>query len=180
MKVRRVVTGHAKDGKAVFVSDEDVDSIDLTTLPGSVYHRLWASDLPVRLPGDGSPPAMAKYFPPVGGFRVWMFTVPPDATRPPQGTRTEDVHAELEAKLTGLAEHLERDEPGMHTTDTVDFEYVISGRCVLELDDGSTAEVGPGDTIVQNGTRHRWRNPFDVPCRMIVFIVGAEREERRA
>ena len=67
----------------------------------------------------------------------------------------------------------------MQPTDTLDFEYVISGRCVLELDDGSTAEVGPGDTIVQNGTRHRWRNPFDDPCRLIAFIVGAGREEPR-
>jgi mannose-6-phosphate isomerase-like protein (cupin superfamily) len=73
---------------------------------------------------------------------------------------------------------MEPDAPGMHTTDTIDFEYVISGRVVLELDDGASVELGPGDTVVQNGTRHAWRNPFDEPCRMVVFLVGAERREK--
>ena len=95
----------------------------------------------------------------------------------PADSTPESIGAELEAKLPGLAEHMEPDAPGMHTTDTVDFEYVISGRAVLELDDGATMEIGPGDTVVQNGTRHAWRNPFDEPCRMVVFLVGAERKQ---
>src|SRR5689334_18176005 len=33
----------------------------------------------------------------------------------------------------------------------------------------------PGDTVVQNGTRHRWRNPGSEPCVMAVFMVGAHR-----
>jgi hypothetical protein len=44
---------------------------------------------------------------------------------------------------------------------------------VLELDDGASVELGPGDTVVQNGTRHAWRNPFDEPCTIVVAIVGA-------
>lgn len=28
-------------------------------------------------------------------------------------------------------------DPGMHTTDTVDFEVVLEGTVVLELDDGA-------------------------------------------
>lgn len=56
-----------------------------------------------------------------------------------------------------------------------DLEYVISGRVVLELDDGAQVELGPGDTVVQNGTRHAWRNPYDEPCRMVVVLVGATR-----
>jgi quercetin dioxygenase-like cupin family protein len=69
--------------------------------------------------------------------------------------------------------HMEPDNPGMHTTVTIDFEYVISGRVVLELDDGATVELGPGDTVVQNGTRHAWRNPFDEPVTLLVVLVGA-------
>jgi EutQ-like cupin domain len=60
--------------------------------------------------------------------------------------------ADLEATLPGLFDHNEPDNPGMHTTVTIDFEYVLSGRVVLELDDGATVELGPGDTVVQNGT----------------------------
>jgi hypothetical protein len=28
--------------------------------------------------------------------------------------------------------------------------------------------------VVQNGTRHRWRNPGDVPARLALFVVGAQ------
>lgn len=84
--------------------------------------------------------------------------------------------AEMETMLPGMAAHLEPDSPGMHTTATVDVEYVISGRCVLELDDGATVELGPGDTVVQNGTRHAWRNPFAEPCVMFVVLVGAHHD----
>ena len=105
-----------------------------------------------------------------------MFTVPPSSTVLPAGTTPDAVAAELEEKLPGLAAHMEPDAPGMHTTDTIDFEYVISGRVVLELDDGAPQELGPGDTVVQNGTRHAWRNPFSEPCRMVVFLAGAERK----
>ncbi len=176
MKVRRVATGHSPEGKAVVASDEEVDSIRLAIYPGSEFHRLWGGDAVSTFPDDGSPPAMPQYFPGVGGFRFGMFSVPPASQ-----VRIEDVEpaamiAEVQEKLPGLAEHMELDAPGMHTTDTIDFEYVISGRVVLELDDGESVELGPGDTVVQNGTRHAWRNPFDEPCRMVVVLIGAERK----
>ena len=177
MDVRRVVTGHAADGKAVFVSDEQVAPIELELLPGMEFHRLWGADETVNFPDDGSPPPMPAYFPPVSGFRVGLFTVPPSTTR--ADLSTIDVGAALEAMeraLPGMAGHMEPDDPGMHTTATVDFEFVVSGRCLLELDDGETRELRPGDTVVQNGTRHRWINPYDEPCRLIVVLVGAHHD----
>jgi quercetin dioxygenase-like cupin family protein len=47
----------------------------------------------------------------------------------------------------------------MHTTDTIDFEVVLSGEVTLELDDGVKKVLRSGDTMVQNGTRHRWGEP---------------------
>jgi mannose-6-phosphate isomerase-like protein (cupin superfamily) len=55
----------------------------------------------------------------------------------------------------------------------VDFEVVLSGEVILELDDGATVTLTPGDTVVQNGTRHRWRNPGAVPAVIAVFLCGA-------
>jgi mannose-6-phosphate isomerase-like protein (cupin superfamily) len=177
MDVRRVVTGHSPAGKAVFASDEQVPPIILGLMPGAEFHRLWGADAPMQFPDDGSKPPTGAYFPPVGGYRVGLFSVPPSSAV----TDLSDVDvpaafAAMELELPGLAAHMERDHPGMHTTATVDFEYVISGRCVLELDDGATVELGPGDTVVQNGTRHAWRNPFDEPCVMLVVLVGAHHD----
>ena len=35
----------------------------------------------------------------------------------------------------------------------------------------------PADAVVQNGTRHAWRNKGDTTCRMALFIVGAHHEK---
>ena len=74
------------------------------------------------------------------------------------GINFESAMAELEEKLPGMVGHMEPDAPGMHTTDTVDFEVVLSGEVVLELDDGAEVTLKQGDTVVQNGTRHAWHN----------------------
>jgi mannose-6-phosphate isomerase-like protein (cupin superfamily) len=177
MKVRRVVTGHSPAGKAVFASDTQVDGITIGQL-GSEFHMLWGGDAVSRFPDAGARPAAPLYFPPVGGFRFALFTVPPESVMRAGFSDPTALLAELDEKLPGLAGPLEPDAPGMHTTDTIDFEYVISGRVVLELDDGAKVELGPGDTVVQNGTRHAWRNPFDEPCRMVVCLIGAERAEK--
>ncbi len=174
MAHRRVVTGHDDNGKAVFASDEVIDPITLALLPDTDFYRLWGADKPMRFPDDGSQPPAPNYFPPMGGFRFGLFTVPPQTTVNPEEIDVEAALTELSEKLPGLGEHMEPDNPGMHTTASVDFEYVVSGRVVLELDDGATRELGPGDTVVQNGTRHAWRNPFDETCVLVVVLIGAE------
>ena len=173
MRVRRVVTGHSSDGKAVFASDEEIEADTVALLPGHEFHRVWGGDEASTFPDAGAPPPHEQYFPPVGGFRFGLFTLPPASTAGPGEIDMAAALAEFEAVLPGMAAHLEPDAPGMHTTATVDYEFVVSGRIVLELDDGASVELGPGDTVVQNGTRHAWRNPFDEPCVMVVTLVGA-------
>jgi quercetin dioxygenase-like cupin family protein len=81
--------------------------------------------------------------------------------------------AELEQKFPGRAAHMESHQAGLHTTATVDYLYIISGEIWLELDDGQDVHLRTGDTIIQNGTRHAWRNHGTEPCTMVVTIVGA-------
>ena len=177
MNVRRVVTGHDRNGKAVFVSDVPVGPITTSLVPGAEFHRLWGSDTAPTFPDSGTMPSYATYFPPVGGFRVWFFSLPPRR----RGTSQDAAAAlpdpaalsEFEAKLPGLAQYLEPDVPGMHTTPTMDFEVVLAGEIVLELDEGVSVTLRAGDTIVQNGTRHRWRNDGEVQAVVAVFICGA-------
>lgn len=176
MKVRRVVTGQVNGGKSVFVSDEMLEPVTVSLMPGAEFHRLWGADDTPKLPTDGSPPSQQQYFPPANGFRWGFFTLPPAG----DSATMADVDiakamADLEEKLPGLAAHMEPDAPGMHTTDTVDFEVVLSGEVVLELDDGAEVTLKQGDTVVQNGTRHAWHNRGDVPVVIAVGIIGAVR-----
>jgi len=178
MDVRRVVTGHDDSGRAVVVSDELVAPVTLGLLPGSEFHQLWGSDEAPSFPGDGSRPVAPAYFPPLGGTRFGFFTIPPDGgAGAPADLDVEAALAEFAEKLPGMAEHLETDDPGMHTTATVDYGVVLSGEVTLELDDGATVTLRPGDTYIQNGTRHRWSNAGQVPAVLAVTLVGAHHRQ---
>jgi mannose-6-phosphate isomerase-like protein (cupin superfamily) len=177
MDVRRVVTGHDAHGKATFVSDERVAATTIALSPGSEFHLLWGGDEAPRFPDDGTRPPTTTYFPPVGGYRFGFFTVPPHGSATvPTDLDIDAAMAEVEEKLPGLAGHMEPDDPGMHTTATIDFEVVLQGEITLELDNGETRTMRPGDTVVQNGTRHRWSNSGSEPAVLAVFIVGAHHE----
>ena len=47
-----------------------------------------------------------------------------------------------------------------HTTDTIDFDMVVSGTVDLILDDG-VHTLGPGDCVVVTGVDHAWRSGPD-------------------
>lgn len=177
MDVRRVVTGHDASGQAVFVSDEKLPPITSALLPGNEFHRLWGGDEAPYFPDDGSQPTAPQYFPPVGGFRFGLFTVPADrSTGSPPDLDIATAVRDLEEKLPGLVGHMESEDLGMHTTATIDFEVVLSGTVTLELANGAKVQLGPGDTVVQNGTRHRWSNPGTEPARLAVFMCGAHHD----
>ncbi|OBA72523.1 cupin [Mycolicibacterium elephantis] len=174
MEIRRVVTGHDAAGKSVFVSDEAVRPARPTLMPGAQFHQLWGGDTAPEFPDDGSMPQWHSYFPPIGGFRFAMLTLPPSSDTHDAGPLDlEKGMAEIEDMLPGMLGYMDPSDPGMHTTDTIDFEVVLEGTVVLELDDGAEVTLRAGDTVVQNGTRHRWKNPGDTPARMAVFICGA-------
>lgn len=177
MARRRVVTGHDDAGRAVFVADEAVEGYRPALNPASEFQWLWGGDEAPRFPDAGVAPERTTYFPPVGGFRFGTFTLPPAGSEgPPAGTDIGAALTEFEAALPGLAAHMEPADPGMHTTATIDFEVVLEGVVHLELDDGAEVELHPGDTVVQNGTRHRWHNRGPVPAVLAVFIVGAHHD----
>lgn len=175
MGVRRVVTGRSADGTSVFVTDEEIETATVSLMPGTEFHRVWGSDRAPTLPTDGAPPEAPRFFPPVDGFRFLVWTIGPAGATVEGDIDVGAAVAELEARLPGLIDHNEPDNPGMHTTDTIDFDYVVSGEVVLELDDGATVHLRAGDCVVQNGTRHRWTNPGAQPCTIVTALVGAQR-----
>jgi len=110
---------------------------------GRGLSQLWKTD---HLVGacDGADP-VGGMFPVSNGLRLWILVIPPDADRSPIP---------------------------MHVTPTIDFGFVLRGSVALEMGDGSSSVLQPGDAFVQTGTEHRWRNPAAEPAVLGVVVVG--------
>jgi mannose-6-phosphate isomerase-like protein (cupin superfamily) len=161
MGVRRVVTGHTPDGVAVFVSDETVALMPIGD-NGSGAMLLWGTDTTARFPDRGARPAMSASFPAIGGCAFSVMQIAPGGY---------EIH---EFVGQALAPWADPDEPGMHRSATLDYDIVLEGTIGLELDDGAEVTLGPGDVVVQNGTRHRWHNRGETVARFLSVTVGAE------
>jgi len=176
-KIRRVVTGHDRAGQSVIVADGSAPRVvTLKHLNGASLTAVWATDNGMTgLPGSDDPTsAMTSFVPGHGGTRFHITVFPPEKARA-RRTDRRVVAAELRAKLPGLGDSMEPDHPGMHTTDTVDYDIIMSGELWLELDKGQEVHLKPGDIVIQNGTRHAWRNKGKTTCVMYSVLVGAPR-----
>jgi hypothetical protein len=173
--MRRVVTGTDPAGASVFVSDTDVAPLTVALMPGASVVKVWGADEPVDLPTDGTPPPAPHYLPPPTGFRFVVVTLGPANAVVPDDLDVSRAQAEIEEKLPGLVARMEPDHPGVHTTDSVDWDVIISGEVWLELDRGERKLLRTGDAVVLNGTRHSWHNESDEPCTMLSVVVGAPR-----
>ena len=186
--VRRVVTGRSGPRSAI-AEDSLVEPVVAAALPGYSWHRIWSLDQPPagreglegqqgREGQQGSPPGAGQaHFPPPGGLRFTIYTVPPQGTGP-AAERTAGAERELERALPGRSRYMEAGQDGMHRTPTLDLICVLSGEIWLELDDGEI-HLRPGDCVVQNGTRHAWRNRSGTPCSMAIVLIGASQAGHR-
>jgi mannose-6-phosphate isomerase-like protein (cupin superfamily) len=178
MHVRRVVTGLDAGGRAVVVSDGPAPRThDLVHVQGMSTAMLWATGPrePIRLDGADPTPHVRSQLPKAGGTCFLIVTFPPDSVFRDPGFDPVAAEAEQRATSPGIAELFEPGNPGMHTTDSVDYGIVLEGEVWLELDDGHRTRLGKGDAVIQNGTRHAWRNEGEQPVTMAFVHVGAQR-----
>ncbi len=178
MHIRRIVTSLDSTGKSVFTSDAAAPrTTEFEHVPGFVTSLLWETAPNASVHSvEGDPAVSAKsWAPPPGGTNLMFITFPPDAVMMSPGFDPAAAGAEYMQLLPGLAEKFEMDHPGMHTTDSVDYGVLFEGELHLELDDGVTKKLAPRDVVIQNGTRHAWRNKSDKPATMLFVLVGAKR-----
>ena len=173
---RLIVTGHTPEGEAVFVEDRRPEPVSVQALPGADFFLLWGTPDGVAKVGElDAAPVLRPYFPGLGGSRALFLRWAPYSAEPEPAVDPDVVAGEVADKLPGLLDPFEEGGDGMHTTDTVDYCVVVRGEMTLELDDGQKVHLRQGDCVVQNGTRHRWRNPLPEPCLMAFISVGGKR-----
>lgn len=178
---RRALTGRDEAGRSVFKSFGVTPAvITIDSNPGLTFYELYRTEGVPHLTGLEPDPMLegTKAFPGPGGSMFRLIAYPPqrpDGWKPPAGVTFESGLKELSDKIPGMGDHFDRNEPGMHTTDTIDYGIVVRGEMTLELDDGQKIHLRQGDCVVQNGSRHRWRNPLSEPCLMAFVSIGGSR-----
>ncbi len=171
---RRIVTRNV-NGKSVIQSDEQMQTYEFKTVPGYEHTLVWVNpttpDLREEQRFDRYPDSVV---PGPGGTSLHFATFPPSSVFADPSFDVEASRKEALIRLRGLADHFEKEDPGMHKTNTVDYAIVFDGDMWLELDDAKTIHLKKGDVVVQNGTRHAWRNKGTAPATMLFFLNGAK------
>lgn len=179
--MRRIVTGHDKDGKSIIVFESEPPNITkMESLPGMELIRLWGTKGVPKIGSDIADPTInqSNMIPGPGNTHFAITRLPSQAEVSKaieMGITAEKFRREYLEKAKDLAESHEQDNPGKHTTSTVDYVVVLMGEVELELDEGRRVQLSSGDVVIQNGTRHSWRNLGDGPCYLASVMVGATR-----
>jgi mannose-6-phosphate isomerase-like protein (cupin superfamily) len=174
---RRVVTEN-QNGKSVVLSDEALLAYEFKTIPGYEHTLIWVNpaipDLSKEQRFDSYPDSVV---PGPGGTSLHFVTLPPGHVFADPSFDAQAAQEEALIRLRGLADHFEKEDPAMHKTNTVDYAVVYDGEIWLELDDTETVHLKSGDVVVQNGTRHAWRNKGSKPVTMLFFLNGARERQ---
>jgi hypothetical protein len=152
--MRRVVTGIAEGNRSAVLNDALAETADVESMG---LELMWRHHQTPVVPNNGSVPA-GLTFPPAGGVWVITWTIPPFS----KGDDPDYVVTKSSAR------------PGLHSSDTVDINLVLSGSVVLELHD-EEVELNTGDLVIVNGNEHSWHNRSAQPLKVISTIVGAKR-----
>lgn len=139
--VRRVVTGHDRDGRAVLRSDNRFET-RLIPAGDAAFALLWTTE-----------------------------TVPADNNDETDG-RLRDAGLTLDrGSVIRVVDMMPGGVSPMHRTNSIDYGIILSGEVELELDDGATTLLGPGDVVIQRGTIHLWRNRSTTDVCRIIFVL---------
>lgn len=176
--VRRVVTGHDANGKAIIVSDGPPPRVHTTPQrPGHFSTDLWrTNEMPVRIHRTHEEPTAGprRITANPNGTIVRISEVPPEGDH----VRNMDPETAREAfRSLGNPEASTFGEnkrhPFMHRTESVDYAIILEGEMYLVLDDTETL-LRAGDVVIQCGTNHAWSNRSDKPCKVAFILIDGE------
>lgn len=178
-RIRRVVTGHDENGKAVVLEDGLAPAVRTNPLrPGHISVDLWkTATAPVIIRrSEADPTAGPKQIhPPPRGtvFRISEIAPETEAIRnmPPEQSRA--VFAAMGNESASTAGRKIGRHPFMHRTESVDYAVVLQGEITLLLDDQDVL-LKAGDVVIQRGTNHAWSNRSDKPALMLYVLIDGE------
>ena len=143
LNIRRIVTSHAPDGKAIVGVDKITNNVQQLR-SGNFETLLWVTDeTPADINGE-------------------------DPTEVPR-----DIEPPETGSIFRILELVPGKEAYMHRTNTIDYAICMSGKCEMLLDEGNKVSFNAGDVMVQRATMHGWANPFSEPCQIAFILIGS-------
>jgi hypothetical protein len=171
-RARRVVTGHDKDGKSMFITDGLAPNVkEMERMTGLALTDLWeTTTAPASNAGnDDAANRPVHLEPPRGGTILRIVEFPPDAV----WRKNVDANVAFASIGAGHAKDQHSADPMMHKTATVDYIIVLKGEIYAIMDKGETL-LKSGDILVQRGTNHSWSVRGNEPCIIAAVLVSAE------
>ena len=173
--MRRIVTGHNKEGRSIITIDgpparsigEDV---------GGLF-ELWNTDGNIIDTKDNLDRADQDIIlsPPTGGTKFRYFQINPT----PEGIPMEimqEIAADAFEKIGAGHHRVDTSKhPAMHKTETIDYIILLKGDVTLILDEDEVT-LKPHDVVVQRGTNHAWVNNGNEPALLIAVLIDSNLE----
>jgi len=152
--VRRIVTGHNLSGKSIVLQDTIQEPHYWT--PGSndaMYDLCRTEESPASIDSELSQ-------------GQWIDEI----------TRNPD-HVSQNGSVFRAFDFAPDTVTPFHRTISLDYGIVTKGSIVLELDDDKRVTLNEGDTVIQRGTIHAWRNESSEWTRIYFIVLGAHQVE---
>jgi mannose-6-phosphate isomerase-like protein (cupin superfamily) len=178
--IRRVVTGHDANGKAVVISDGPSPFIHINPRDaGNVSTDIWrTSEMPAPIASHPAEPTLGprRQMLQKRGTVVRINQVPPESesTRAMTHEDSRKAFGALGNETAALWGKGGR-HPLMHRTETIDYAIVLEGEITMVLDEEDVL-LKAGDVVVQVGTAHAWSNRSNANCTLAFVLIDGEFE----
>ena len=177
-QIRRVVTGHDANGKAIVTSDGPAPFVHINPrISGLSSTDIWRTgDMPATIVAEHDEPTLGprRQLPTKTGTVVRITRFPPE-TDEVRNMSVDDARAAFDAlgneegSTFGRGGH----HPLMHRTETIDYAIILSGEINMLLDDTDVL-LKAGDVVVQCGTNHAWNNRSGQNCDVAFVLIDGK------
>ena len=168
--VRRIVTGHDSDGKAVILMDGATPYVNQRG-EGNVVSNIWiTNESPVDLSHTRDQANQKTGVPPFrNGSICRVVDFAPYDGKVPQGVDHHEILRQMgiDPATQGYQRHI-----FTHRTRSIDYAIVLEGEIDMLLDD-TAVKCKAGDILVQQGTNHAWVNNSGKPCRICFVLIDS-------
>ena len=171
--LRRIITGHNKDGKSIVMIDGKPSRTIGEDVAG--LFEIWNTDgKDINSLSDKDLADIDIILSPIeNGTKFRYFAIHPTPAGIPKD-KLEAAAAIAFEKIGAAHELIDTSKHhAMHQTKTIDYIILLKGDVTLILDEDEV-QLKPFNVVVQRGTNHAWVNNGTEPALLIAVLIDSE------